>query len=69
MLGLPQCQRCGSEVDYDNHDHNGYNGKNGHNGAIMASMTKMVFLPKGHGGGNHTASVSTLIEAAIRTLC
>ena len=23
MLGLPQCQRCGSEVDYDNHDYNG----------------------------------------------
>ena len=50
-------------------DHNGYNGKNGYNSAIMASMTKMVFLPKGQGCGNHTASVSTLIGAAKRALC
>ena len=56
MLGLPQCQRCGSEVDYDNHGHNGYNGKNGYNCAIMALMTKMVFLPKGQGCGNHAAN-------------
>ena len=47
MLGLPQCQRCGTEVDYDNHNRNGYNGKNGYNSAIMASMTKIGFSAKG----------------------
>ena len=46
MLGLPQCQRCGTEVDYDNHNRNGYNGKNGYNSAIMASMTKMIFCQR-----------------------